>query len=371
MFYRDTWAEINLDAIAHNIQEIRKNNHRKLIAVLKANAYGHGDYWVAKTAIEQGACMVAVAYLDEAIGLRKQGFNDDILVLGHIRANDIDLARFAKIKLTVISLAWLKQVIDLNLDLNGLQFHLKIDTGMNRIGLKDDEEILEAISLIKQHHGQLDGIYTHYHDADGDLSYCDQQYQHFQHVLSLLQEKPPYIHCENSAAILQYNNDCTNAMRAGLLLYGLSPIETTLKLKPALSLYSRMTHVKMVKKGETIGYGATYTAKEDCYIATLPIGYADGFIRANQGRSVIVNDEEVEIVGRICMDQCMIKLPHAYPINTKVALINEKMPVSRIAKELNTIDYEILCLLSDRIPRIVMKNQQPLAILNQRLHDFS
>lgn len=370
MFYRDTWAEIDLDAIKHNLSEIKKTSDKSIFAVLKANAYGHCDYWVAKTAIANGAELIAVAYLDEALALRKQGFCEDILVLGYVREEDFQLIVQERIVLTVVSLEWLKNLVAANHDLSQTKFHLKFDSGMNRIGMKDIHEILEAIEIILNHHGLIDGIYTHYACADNDLAYCDFQYQKFKAIVDQLPIPIKWIHCENSAAVLQYPDDFTNAVRVGLILYGVAPIQSTVNFLPSLALYTRMSCVKALKKGEFVGYGATYQADEDCFIATLPIGYADGFLRANQGRMMVVDQEEVEIVGRICMDQCMIKLKKAYPIKTKVEIISKNMPVTRIAEEINTIPYEVLCVLSDRIPRVIIEDGKTVAIINQRLHEF-
>ncbi len=341
-----------------------------MIAVLKANAYGHCDYWVAKTVMEEGAAMVAVAYLDEAIALRKQGFTQDILVLGHIRDRDVAAAIQYRITLTALSLDWLKQCVAVCDDLQGLRFHLKADTGMNRIGMKSVEEINEAAELIQTHHGIAEGIYTHYACADDEgVESCEHQLSAFKAILDQLTFEPIWIHCENSAAIMKFDDPYTNAVRAGLILYGIAPIESTVDFRPVLSLYSRITHVKQVHAQETIGYGATYTTKEGEWIATLPIGYADGFLRSNQGRFVIVDNQPAEIVGRICMDQCMIRLPEYKPLKTKVEIISKQMPVTRIAEELGTIPYEVLCLLSDRIPRVIIENGQQIAVVNLRLHE--
>lgn len=370
MFYRDTWAEIDLDAIKHNLSEIKKTSDKSIFAVLKANAYGHCDYWVAKTAVANGASMIAVAYLDEALSLRKQGFCEEILVLGYVREEDFEYIVKEKIVLTVVSLEWLRNLVNVNVDLRNVKFHLKFDSGMNRIGMKDLSEILEAIDIILKHNGLIDGIYTHYACADNDLAYCDFQYRKFKEIIENLPIQVKWIHCENSAAVLQYPDDFTNAVRVGLILYGVAPIMSHVHFKPSLSLYTKMSCVKAIKKGEFVGYGATYQADEDCFIATLPIGYADGFLRANQGRMMVVEGEEVEIIGRICMDQCMIKLNKAYPLKTKVEIISKNMPIARIAQEINTIPYEVLCVLSDRIPRVIIEDGKTIAIINQRLHEF-
>lgn len=371
MFYRDTWAEINLDAIKYNLELIKKESNKKIIAVLKANAYGHCDYWVAKKACENGAAMVAVAHLDEALSLRRQGFVNDIIVLGHVREKDLALATAYCITLTVISLEWAQRAVELFPDLSNLKFHLKFDSGMNRLGMRTLDEIIEAQKLISQHNGLVEGIFTHYATADDDnLDYCHMQYERFKSVVTQLPFHLKWIHCENSAATLRFEDEISNAIRVGLIMYGISPVQTTLPFKPSLSLYSCITRIKKIKKGEKVGYGATYTAPEDCFIATLPIGYADGFIRANQGRKVVVNGAEAELVGRICMDQCMICLNEEVAAGTKVEIISTNMPLERVANELATIPYEVLCLLSDRIPRVIIDEGQKVAIVNNRLHEF-
>ncbi len=281
MFYRDTYANIDCDAIAFNLQQIQTLTSQSLIAVLKANAYGHCDYWTAKTAIEQGCIMVAVSSLDEALSLRYQGFTEDILILGHIRPSDIDRAIANHFIVTVISADWIKTVAEMNQNFKGLRFHIKVDSGMNRIGMKSVDEVNTAVELIHDHHGIAEGIFTHYACADSfDKTMCQNQVHFFQDIVKNCSHVFKWIHCENSAAILDFQDSFTNACRCGLIMYGISPLPCSLNLKPAFSLYTHMICVKKIHKGESVGYGATFIADEDCYIATLPIGYADGLIRA-------------------------------------------------------------------------------------------
>lgn len=371
MYYRDTYAKIDLDAIAHNIHVIQSNTNKKLIAVMKANGYGHSDFYVAKTAMKAGCSMVAVSSLDEALALRRQGFYSQILILGHIRPSDVETAIEHQITIPVVSMDWLIQVVELNPDLNHLLFHIKIDTGMNRVGIKHIHEVKGAIKTIEEHNGIVEGIFTHYASADEeDKTMCDEQFSKFKEIVLNCNYDFKWIHCENSAAILSYEDDLTNIARLGLAMYGVSPVPGNFDLIPALSLKSHLVRVEEVKQGETVGYGATYTADEDCIIGTLPIGYADGFLRANQGRYLYCQGEWCEVVGRVCMDQCMIKLPKMFKVGTAVEIISINNPVTKMAKELNTIPYEVLCLLSDRIPRKILKNKQQIAVVNKRLREF-
>lgn len=368
MYFRDTWAEVNCDAIANNIKWFKQQTSHELIAVLKANAYGHGDYPVAVTAMEAGACMVAVSSLDEALSLRSQGFRDEILILGMVRPSDCEIAKQNHVICTIVSLEWAQEVCQFN-GLEGLKLHLKVDSGMNRIGIKTIEEAQQCLHLFAEKQILVEGIFTHYACADEDLDYCEFQRRNFHHILDHCSHDFKWIHCENSAALLNFQDERCNASRLGLGMFGISPLPKPLPIQPAFALYSKLTRVKALKKGEKVGYGSTFVADEDCFIGTLSIGYADGLIRANQGRYLICENEKVELVGRICMDQCMVRLPYAMPVGSVVEIISEQLPITQMADELNTIPYEILCLFSDRIPRIIYKNKQQIAIINNRLHD--
>jgi len=195
----------------------------------------------------------------------------------------------------------------------------------------------------------------------------------FQEMLTWLNEKPKFLHSGNSAATLRFPETHLNAVRTGISMYGLTPsseISSMLPfpLKPAFSLHTKLVHVKKVQKGEKISYGATYETKEDEWIGTLPIGYADGWIRKLQGQEVLVNGKRAPIVGRICMDQCMIKLPSYMPVGTKVTLIGEQgndcISVDEIANKLETINYEITCMIAGRIPRVYKKNGEVIRVMN-------
>lgn len=366
---RKTYAMIDCDALAHNLKCIKKKTSKALIAVLKANAYGHGDLPVAEIAMREGCIMVAVSSLDEAIALRNQGFQDEILILGYVDPKDFDEAKKAHVTVSVISFDWIKELLVLHKDLSGMSFHIKIDSGMNRIGLKLQEEINTTIQLIEDHQGIVEGIFSHYACADEDSKdMCEKQFDFFKKIVLETHHAFKWIHIENSAAVVSYEDDFTNAARIGLVMYGISPVECSLDVNPVLSLVSHISCIKKVHQGETIGYGATYTANKECIIATLPIGYADGLLRANQSRCVFCDGEYAPIVGRICMDQCMIQLNHWVEVNTPVEIISQRIPLTAMAKDLNTIPYEILCLLSDRITRIFLQNGKEIKRINQRLH---
>ncbi|MEK5176356.1 alanine racemase [Heyndrickxia sp. FSL W8-0496] len=381
-FYRDTWVEINLDHLTTNITLMKNHlpNGIKLFAVVKANAYGHGDIQIAKAALEAGAYGLAVAILDEAISLRNQGIEAPILVLGASRASDAPLAAKLGIALTVFRKEWLEDAASqLGQEENKLIVHVKCDTGMGRIGVREIDELKEVEQFLSAHSKVFlfEGLFTHFATADEvNTSYFEKQLEAFKKMVAALNVKPSLIHCANSATSLRFNQSEFNAVRYGIAMYGLSPSEEMKALLPfelhqVFSLHTKITNVKKVLKGDSISYGAVYKAEKEEWIATLPIGYADGWIRKLQGQEVLVDGIRVPIVGRICMDQCMIKLPHYIPVGTQVTLIGsqgeENITMDEIARKLDTINYEVPCLTSIRIPRIYKRSNQIVEVDNRLL----
>ncbi|NHC42264.1 alanine racemase [Bacillus sp. MM2020_1] len=381
-FYRDTWAEVDLDCISANVASIKKHLPQdvKIIAVVKANAYGHGDVQVAETALEAGASYLAVAFMDEAIALRNKGITAPILVLGASRPEDVQVASKFDITLTVFQMEWLRDAVK-NLHSNDkISLHIKVDTGMGRIGVRDVTE-LTAIEQIISENDQfiLEGIYTHFATADElDETYFRQQLALFEGMIQGLKKQPKYIHSSNSAAALRYPNANFNAVRIGIAMYGLTPSlemenEIPFPLHEAFSLRSRLVHVKKLQKGEKVSYGATYETGEEEWIGTIPIGYADGWIRKLQGQEVLVKGNRSPIVGRICMDQCMIRLPENVPVGTTVTLIggqdDQFISVNEVAKKLETINYEVPCIIANRVPRLYKKGGKIVDLKNYLLED--
>ncbi|AHI55384.1 alanine racemase [Listeria ivanovii] len=360
-WHRPTWIEIDCAAIRENIQNEQKRLPKNVAvwAVVKANAYGHGIIEVAKTAKEAGVKGFCVAILDEALALREAGFRDDfILVLGATRKEDANLAARKNISLTIYREDWLEGV---NPEVP-LKVHLKIDSGMGRLGIRGAQEAAQIEAKIAENKNLiLEGVYTHFATADQlETSYFDQQLVRFHTILRALNERPTFVHTANSAASLLQSQVDFDAIRFGISMYGLTPsieIKASLpfKLKPALALYTEMVHVKELAPGDSVSYGATYTATEKEWVATLPIGYADGLIRHYSGFHVLVNGEKVPIVGRVCMDQTIIKLPHEFQTGSKVTIIGtdqeNTVTVDDAAEYLDTINYEVTCMLTERIPR--------------------
>ncbi len=382
-FHRDTWAEVNLDYIYDNIASMKQMlpPDVKMFAVVKANAYGHGDYEVASTALEAGAEFLAVAFLDEALALRAKGITAPILVLGASKPERAGMAADAHLALTVFSIDWLQQAKKYIKDDQHLHVHVKVDSGMGRIGVRDKEELVQLESWLTKESGfTFSGIFTHFATADQlDVAYFQKQLDTFKEMLSSLKQRPELVHAANSATSLRFTEPLFNAVRFGISMYGLSPSPEIKPLLPyhleeAFSLKTKIVHVKQLSPGDSVSYGATYTAQENEWIATLPIGYADGWIRKLQGQEVIVAGEKAPIVGRICMDQCMIKLNKPLPIGTEVTLIGESQGLSisidEIATKLDTINYEIPCMITSRVPRVYIQNNQVSHVRNPLLNDI-
>ncbi len=372
--YRETWVEVDLDAIYHNVSLIKKIHSQKaLFTVVKANAYGHGDIEVSKTALQAGSSGLAVSSLDEAMNLRQAGILAPILVLGMTRLDAVSIAAKNQISLTAHDEEWIEGLLQLELE-TPILIHLKLDTGMHRLGLLTKESVSQTFKrLSAAPHVVVEGIFTHMATADHDATYFDLQLKRFEELISQVNlDDVKYVHLSNTATLLQHQFSFDHAVRLGLGPYGLNPDESYIsfehELCPALALYSTLVQVKKISKGDKVGYGATYEAASDEYIGIVPIGYADGWIRAHQGRCVVIDGHECEMIGRICMDQMMVRLPYEMKMGTKVTLIGPSMSAERIAKELGTISYEILCLISDRVPRLYRRNGEITTVRKMRFN---
>ncbi|HEL0563355.1 TPA: alanine racemase [Streptococcus equi subsp. zooepidemicus] len=359
--HRPTVAKVDLEAIQANIDKIQRHLPKKVktYAVVKANAYGHGAVAVSK-AVEDQVDGYCVSNLDEALELRQAGIDKEILILGVILASELQLAIKHQLTITVASLEWLELAKKESVDFSQLHVHVKVDSGMGRIGVRSLAEANQLISILSDMGVQLDGIFTHFATADeSDHAMFDKQLTFFKQLVEQLDKRPALVHASNSATSLWHSETIFSAIRLGIVIYGLNPSGNSLSLpcplKEALSLESRLVHVKQIQAGDSVGYGASYVAAELEYVGTLPIGYADGWTRNMQGFKVLVEGEFCDIIGRVSMDQLTIRLTKAYPIGTKVTLIGQQgkqvITATDVADYRGTINYEVLCLLSDRIPR--------------------
>lgn len=374
--HRPTVATVDLGAIKQNLKVIRENiaANKKMLAVVKADGYGHGAVPAAAAAIEAGADGLCVAILDEALELREAGFNEEfILVMGLTEPVDAALMADHGISTAVSSLEWLEEARAYLADRNTqqpLRVHLAVDTGMGRIGIRTEVEARKLETYIRTHPEFLfEGIFTHFATADGeDDAQLDRQLHLFQHIISYLQERPPMVHLANSAVTLWHEMFFTDAVRVGIAMYGYNPSDRTLdlpySLKPAMTLETQISYVKQMHEGDTVSYGARYRAYEGEWLATLPIGYADGWRRDLGSQTVIVDGQHCPIRGVVCMDQCMISLPKEYPLGTTVTLLGENggevNSPSELAANIGTIGYEILCGISKRVPRHYIDTSVPV-----------
>lgn len=369
-FLKRAWAEIDLDKAKANFQYIKSlASGRYIMPVVKADAYGHGADALAEFYASLGADAFAVSNIVEAIQLRNAGITEDILILGYTPVDSVVALSENNISQTVYSLEYAKALSDALL-LNGktIKVHLKLDTGMGRLGFSVDDlnSIKQALSFPCL---EWIGVFTHFATADSleidDKAFSEEQFLKFQSIVAQLKENNfnfKYIHCCNSAATLLHNDKQGNLIRPGIILYGISPdftIDTNANLTPIMSIKTVVSMVKTLKKGESVSYGRTFTATKDMTIATLPIGYADGYPRnmSNSGK-VLINGKFANIIGRVCMDQMMIDITDIENISlgTEVTVIGQdngnSITFADIASEVKTIPYELICNISVRMPRV-------------------
>ena len=368
-------AIIDLDAIAYNMTNIKSKVGKEtgIIGIIKADAYGHGSVEISKVILENGADWLAVAVVDEGINLRKNGIAAPILLLGYtpeLRLEDVVNNGFIQ---TVYTYETAKKLSDVAVRLGKTAvIHIKIDTGMGRIGYRVNEASADEIVKISELPNiEVNGMFTHFSTADEkDKDYTLNQYKKFVQMDALLRERGleiPIKHAANSAAIMDFDNMMFNMVRPGIILYGAYPSEEVnkdnLSIKPAMSVKTHVSYVKEVNEGDYISYGRKYQAVGKRIIATIPVGYADGFIRAySNGGKVLIKGECAPIVGRICMDQFMVDVTDIkdVQINDEVVLIgkqgNKEITVDFIASILDTINYEVFCTLSKRVPRQYIQN---------------
>ena len=377
-----TWAEIDMDALKSNIENIRKITDKKsmIMAVVKADAYGHGAVNIAKHLLKNGADRLAVADLDEAVELRRAGIDAPILILGASFDEDCEMLVKYDITPAVFLYDFAKKLSDAAKKLGKTaKVHIKIDTGMSRIGYVsgvDDEAVTEEILRISNLPNIfIEGIFSHFATSDEkDSEYTKKQFSEFMAVCDLLKKKGldiPIRHIANSAAIMMYPETHLEMVRAGIILYGFYPSEEVNKDKLALervmTLKSRITLIKEIKD-RGVSYGKTYIARRNTKVATVPVGYADGYTRLlNNKAKIAVNGEPVDVIGRICMDQCMIDVTNVHNINIGDEVIifgKEVVTADEIAESLGTINYEIVCMLSRRIPRVYICEGKVVSTVN-------
>ena len=379
---RPAWAEIDLDAIAYNTRNIKKLiGDKDLIAVVKANCYGHGVIDIIPTLLENGVSRFAVAMISEALEIRDNKITTPVMILGFTPLYLGEELINNNIEQTVYDLDYAKELSKIALTLNKkAKIHIAIDTGMGRIGFLPNEKSIDNITEICSLEGiEVIGIFTHFSTSDEkDKEYSHEQFTKMLSVMDTLKKRGidiPLKHVANSGAIIDLPDTYLDAVRAGIILYGYYPSDeidkNNLALKPALTLKATITNVKTLEKDMYVSYGRTFKTSNETIVATIPVGYADGYLRklAENGK-VIIKGEFAPIIGRICMDQFMIDVTNIpdVKIGDEVILLGEKNGLKYnaddMAKKLDTINYEVTCMLKSRLPRVYIKDTHIINVKN-------
>lgn len=366
-----TWAEIHLDRLESNYRALRATAPGcKFVGLVKANAYGHGAVPVAKKLEALGADYLAVACLDEALELRRGGVQAPVIILGNTPPEYTRELMEHRITQTVYDLSLAKEFSRRALEKGGrLRCHLKVDTGMSRLGILCDEAHLACgVDTLEEMYRlpglEAEGIFMHFADADSCPPYSEMQIRRFRAVLAALEERGCTFalrHCCAGAATLNYPEAHFDMIRPGIPLYGLYPAPSTegkIVLKPVMELKTRVISLKRMPKGACVSYGRTYTLERDSLIAAVPVGYADGLFRLLSGRmEMAVRGRKVRQIGRICMDMCMLDVTDVPGISEGdvVTVFGDGAPVQTLADTLGTITYELLCAVSPRVPRVYLE----------------
>lgn len=352
--YRKTYLEINTDNLFYNVELFASKTGKKLMAVVKANAYGTIDYEIAKLLEEKGTDFFAVSSLEEAVRLRNHGIKSNILIMGYVKELDV----VKEFDFSIITPD--KEFVDANKDrLKGIKVHIKINTGLNRLGIFP-EETKEVLNELVNAGANVEGIMTHY-ACYADVDYTYRQYYLFKETVESLDYQFKYIHAAATDAALYLEDEISNYQRIGLGLFGYANIEHDWNLKSALSLKAEVVSCKKVKEGEGVSYGHHYISDGSGYILTAEIGYADGIDKGLENKKVYVGDEECTIVGTICMDLIMIKSNKPHKVGEMVEIFGDHFTVENRKNELNSGCCKIIAGISERVTRVYTKDNKVIS----------
>ena len=381
-----TWVEIDLDRLQHNFETIRHtlHPHTRMMAVVKADAYGHGAVSVARELITFGVDCFAVSNLEEAIQLRQAGIGQEILILSYTPVSQVPTLLQYHITQTVICPAHAQALSDAAVAAGArLPVHIKIDTGMSRVGFvhhtsSDRAQVAAEVVKAAGLPGLTPvGIFTHFASADEpDDAFTRAQFARFMQTVTDAEDAGVRFavrHCCNSAATERFPEMQLDMVRPGIILYGLAPDDSwmhdLLPLQPVMQLKTAVSMVKTLAAGETVSYGRTYTADHPITIATVPIGYADGYPRAMSNKAyMLVNGQKAPVIGRVCMDQCMLDVSGIdVEVGDTVTVFGDGLPVERYAAWMQTINYEAVCLIGKRVPRVYLRDGRQVGFENMIL----
>jgi alanine racemase len=379
---RPVWAEVSLDHLAHNIRETKRitPSSTMLMAAVKADGYGHGVEMCARTFLDNGADRLAVAIPDEGFQLREMGIDAPILCLGYTPGYLYERAIDEEVSVTIYHESQVQGLVEAARAAGKeAVFHAKIDTGMGRLGFQPSKESIDVIVKTAQTDGlYLEGIFTHFAVSDeADKGYSHGQYERYMNTVDSIEEhvEVPIKHVNNSAGIIDLPEYSLDMARPGIILYGYYPsphVDTgRLELRQAMTLKARISHMKWVPKGTGLSYGLTYETEKESVIATIPVGYADGYKRALTNKGYVgIGGVKASIVGRVCMDQCMLDVTHIKDarIGDEVTLMGMPGGVApdgeEMAKLLDTITHEVTCQITRRVPRVYTRNGKKIAVKN-------
>lgn len=355
--YRNTFLEINLDNLYHNLDLFVKKTNKKMMAIVKANAYGTVDYKLASFLESKGVDFFGVSSLEEALRLREHNINSNILIMGYV--DELDVVKKNDLSIIIPSMSFIEKYKD---ELAGIKVHLKINTGLNRLGVYPDEakKALDSLLLSK---ANVEGALTHFACMD-DVDYTYKQYYLFKDILEHLDYKFKYVHTAATDVALYIEDEISNYIRIGLGLFGYANIEHDWDLKSALSLKTSIIDCKKVAKGDGISYGHRYISDGEGYILTAAVGYADGVDRRLENRYVRVNDEECQIVGRICMDLIMLKASKPHNVGELVEIIGDHHTVEDRRDELDSCCCEVITSISERVTKLYTNNNKVVDEVN-------
>ena len=358
--YRKTYLEIDLDKVFANAELFERHTNKKLMAVVKSNAYGGIDYYIASILEKRGCDFFAVSSMEEAIRLRKHGITSNILIMGYVTA--FDELRKNDLSVIVPSIEYVRKYSGY---LKGIKVHIKVNTGLNRLGVFPDE-VSETMELLEKGKANIEGIMTHM-ACGSDIDYTNKQYKLFESIVNSLNYKFKYIHSSATDPAIYLEDKISNYVRIGLGLYGYANIdEPDIGMKPALTLMGEVIQCKKVPEGQGISYGHDYISDGKGYILTVAVGYADGVSRDIKNHNVFVENEEGKVVGTVCMDLLMVKTDNYHEAGTVVEIIGEHHNLKDRAKEYGTNRCKIITDITDRVTRIYTLNGKVINELNPR-----